>query len=579
MQKRIPLKISSFAIGICSLILSNPSLAADTYNFASGVLSIPLVKVGSNYYREVQITIGEIKSMELGAPKAQFDEYDFTKNLLTIPTVKVGDQTYTNVSVTVGQVLCISCPLPYQEVTNITWRQTNNSIALPSEVVGIYRSRIGFGSFDFNGQGRKSFFFPSGAEFVKPRTSSDQDFKLFGFDNNNNIILEKNPLAEKYVAGFVTDYLEGNFGAGPRSLIFIDQGRESDLNPLPPMENSYLWRMDFVNGSWQVTEFAKELGRQFWHSANNPIDINGDGVLDFSAANLSAKSQDLRNVVFTSKNGTKDYATLDLTNHLCQDPSDTMKSSGSAALVRLADGGVAAVSLPYAPSLPWSKANQGSIMKLNKSGTSVISTQCIDVRGTELTKGTTELEGYNSIKVADLNGDGLDDFIATGEDRLGGANKLKRIVAFTQNPNGTFVNANASLNLSFTYQLPNVDSLNFSDWVSNEFAITDLNGDGIPDLFLGSRLISPSAMRTNGLRGGLVNKKGTFEHFKIPYEKIKWNNDRQLLSFYYIFPTELNSDGITDFLLVTQDMDEKYVSSSNEYGIFHRISMLLSEKN
>jgi hypothetical protein len=579
MQKRILLKISSFAIGICSLILSNPSLAADTYNFASGVLSIPLVKVGSNYYREVQITIGEIKSVELGAPKAQFDEYDLTKNLLTIPTVKVGDQTYTNVSVTVGQVLCISCPLPYQEVTNITWRQTNNSIALPSEVVGIYRSRIGFGSFDFNGQGRKSFFFPSGAEFVKPRTSADQDFKLFGFDNNNNIILEKNPLAEKYVAGFVTDYLEGNFGAGPRSLIFIDQGRESDLNPLPPMENSYLWRMDFVNGSWQVTEFAKELGRQFWHSANNPIDINGDGVLDFSAANLSAKSQDLRNVVFTSKNGTKDYATLDLTNHLCQDPSDTMKSSGSAALIRLADGGVAAVSLPYAPSLPWSKANQGSIMKLNKSGTSVISTQCIDVRGTELTKGTTELEGYNSIKVADLNGDGLDDFIATGEDRLGGANKLKRIVAFTQNPNGTFVNANASLNLSFTYQLPNVDSLNFSDWVSNEFAITDLNGDGIPDLFLGSRLISPSAMRTNGLRGGLVNKKGTFEHFKIPYEKIKWNNDRQLLSFYYIFPTELNSDGITDFLLVTQDMDEKYVSSSNEYGIFHRISMLLSEKN
>ena len=103
------------------------------------------------------------------------------------------------------------------------------------------------------------------------------------------------------------------------------------------MENSYLWRMDFVNGSWQVTEFAKELGRQFWHSANNPIDINGDGVLDFSAANLSAKSQDLRNVVFTSKNGTKEYGSLDLTNNLCQDPSDTMKSSGSAALIKLAD--------------------------------------------------------------------------------------------------------------------------------------------------------------------------------------------------------------------------------------------------
>lgn len=553
--------------------------AADTYTLANGVLSIPLVKVGSSYYREVQITIGEIKSVELGSPKAQFDEYDSSRNLLTIPNVKVGDQSYTNVSVTVGQVLCINCPLPYKEITNVSWRQTNNSIALPSEAIGIYRSRMGYGSFDFNGQGRKSFFFPSGAEFVKPRTSSDQDFRVFGFDTNNNIILEKNPLAEKYVAGFVTDYLEGNFGAGPRSLIFIDQGRESDLNPLPPMENSYLWRMDLVNGTWQVTEFAKELGRQFWHSANNPIDINGDGVLDFSVANLSSKSQDLRNVVFTSKNGTKEYGTLDLTSHLCQASSDTMKSSGAAALIRLADGSVAAISLPYAPSLPWSKANQGSIMKLSKTGTAVVSTQCVSVRDIELTSGMTNTEGYDSIKVLDLNGDGLDDFIATGEDRLGGANKLKRIIVFTQNPDGTFSNANVALNLAFTYQLPNVDSLDFSDWVSNEFASTDLNGDGKPDLFLGSRLISINSLRSNGLRGGLINKNGTFEHFNIPYEKIKWNNDRQLLSFAYIFPTELNSDGITDFLLVTQDMDPKYISSTNEYGIFHRVSMLLSEKN
>jgi hypothetical protein len=124
-----------------------------------------------------------------------------------------------------------------------------------------------------------------------------------------------------------------------------------------------------------------------------------------------------------------------------------------------------------------------------------------------------------------------------------------------------------------------VDSIPFSDWIANEFAVTDLNGDGVPDLFLQSRLISTNSMRTNGLRGGLINKKGTFDQFTIPYDKIKWNSDRQLLSFYYIIPTELNSDGITDFLLVTQDMDPQYVSSSNEYGIFHRVSMLLSEKN
>jgi hypothetical protein len=108
-----------------SVFLSVKATAADSYDVNTGVLAIPLVKVGTSFFRNVQITLGEIKYAELGAPKAQFDEYDASKNLLSIPSVKVGDLIYTNVGVTVGQVLCINCPTPYKEVANITWRQFN----------------------------------------------------------------------------------------------------------------------------------------------------------------------------------------------------------------------------------------------------------------------------------------------------------------------------------------------------------------------------------------------------------------------------------------------------------------------
>jgi hypothetical protein len=91
---------------LSSLVISTSSFSADTYSFASNILSIPLVKVNSAYYANVQITVGEVLSVGSKDPSAPaYDTYNATNNQLNIPEVLVGGKSYYNVIITVGNVL------------------------------------------------------------------------------------------------------------------------------------------------------------------------------------------------------------------------------------------------------------------------------------------------------------------------------------------------------------------------------------------------------------------------------------------------------------------------------------------
>jgi hypothetical protein len=82
--------------------------AADTYDGSSNTLNIPLVKVSSIYYANVQITVGNVISVGSKDPSAPtYDEYNAANNQLTIPEVLVGTTTYYNVTITVGSVLSV----------------------------------------------------------------------------------------------------------------------------------------------------------------------------------------------------------------------------------------------------------------------------------------------------------------------------------------------------------------------------------------------------------------------------------------------------------------------------------------
>jgi hypothetical protein len=82
--------------------------AADTYDGSSNTLTIPLVKVSSTYYANVQITVGDVISVGNKDPSAPaYDVYNAANNQLTIPEVLVGTTTYYNVTITVGSVLSV----------------------------------------------------------------------------------------------------------------------------------------------------------------------------------------------------------------------------------------------------------------------------------------------------------------------------------------------------------------------------------------------------------------------------------------------------------------------------------------
>lgn len=91
------------------IVITLGSLAAhgaDTYDPARGTLSIPLVKVGTAYYADVLVTLGNVISVGAasGNPPT-YDTYDAATNRLAIPVVGVGAATYYNVVATVGKVL------------------------------------------------------------------------------------------------------------------------------------------------------------------------------------------------------------------------------------------------------------------------------------------------------------------------------------------------------------------------------------------------------------------------------------------------------------------------------------------
>lgn len=438
------------------------------------------------------------------------------------------------------------------------WRQTSNSIEVDPMAIYI---KEGFNVNDFFGQGFKSFFFAPDGIIHKARNQSDPDFLLYSIGPNNTIRQDPSPLATKYIAGHVNDTLIGNFGKGPNSMIFIDHGREipggtNNSN----FEFSYLWRMDKVNGNWAVTEFAQEFGKQFWHASSNPLDVNGDGILDFAVSALS----DAVGVLFLSNNA-GGHTGVSYKSKLPE------PNSGTSALIKIAGGKFAVISLPYNAQPSWNSfGTTGSIMTLSSNGTTVVSTQSINVRG----YGITDAEGYSTIKVVDLNNDGLDDFVALAECMTGCNPQTKRIIAYTQNANGTFSSANTQLGIPYTYSLPNqATSDQWVDSVGTHLAIFSPKAGAPLSIQLQSTVVSRSQISAYGIRGGL---SFTGTALSALPENIIWNNGPRYDTYSYVIPTDLNNDGIVDYVLVGLTFNG-VKTPDNPHGQVGHISALISE--
>lgn len=89
----------------CSLFFCYTiSNAADSYDIATGILTIPQVNVNGTLYNNVTITIGDVASVGSLLVPDTYDTYNSSTNQLTIPVVKVGSATYYKVVVPVKEV-------------------------------------------------------------------------------------------------------------------------------------------------------------------------------------------------------------------------------------------------------------------------------------------------------------------------------------------------------------------------------------------------------------------------------------------------------------------------------------------
>jgi hypothetical protein len=89
--------------------------ATDTYNHLNNQLSIPAVILGDTVYRDVVITVGEVltvggssnDSKYPAKPSTTFDTYDPVTNRLTIPNVNAFGIVYHDVIITVDRVVSV----------------------------------------------------------------------------------------------------------------------------------------------------------------------------------------------------------------------------------------------------------------------------------------------------------------------------------------------------------------------------------------------------------------------------------------------------------------------------------------
>ena len=142
---------------LCATLVSFCVAAADTYDAATNVLSIPLVKVGDSLYQDVKVTVGSVVSVGAGPNPDTFDTYNASNGQLSIPVVNVGGALYYDVVITLGSITGVG--------TSCLIDTTCNKVGTP-EVKGVLPGD-GRASVMFNFMGGKITGLLSNSKFVQ----------------------------------------------------------------------------------------------------------------------------------------------------------------------------------------------------------------------------------------------------------------------------------------------------------------------------------------------------------------------------------------------------------------------------
>ena len=117
---KITKNLRHVALAAACLLPFTSAMAADSYDPATGLVTVESIIVGTTEYRNVVVQPGSVVSYSTAAPSSTLDTVDLTKGLLTLRSIAVGTTVFSDVVITVANVISIGSSAPAPATVPVT---------------------------------------------------------------------------------------------------------------------------------------------------------------------------------------------------------------------------------------------------------------------------------------------------------------------------------------------------------------------------------------------------------------------------------------------------------------------------
>lgn len=471
--------MKNFLIHLALVCSISQVLALDSYNSNNGQLTIPLVDVNGITYTNVIVTVGQVLSVGSAPANGNNDVFNSSNGQLIIPSVTVGSNTYYNIIATVSTVLSVGQTMPTGTTIvlyNVSPTPDLSSLGLPTTPYYFQYNNVTYTStYLSNVLGAA----PSGVVFTKGQDKLNHAFVFPSYDNNSNYLNSVGPniptieFIESTPNKFTVKNIIKEIGLGVarswalintnksniNEFIVVDHGLEPGKLPMSSWPFGYVWDAKDTGAGFQFNKVSSSA--QFNHSVAVG-DLNGDGLDDIVVSNMG-------NRINCQINSNLEYYLQENQSTFNNDLTclnDNIASNGSGAIA-IADvlntGSNQVIQVNYSPN----GANDwGAIRVLtgNKIQTSKV-LYTISRQGLFTSMGATQVIPF------DYDKDGKLDLLISLEG--GGKNGIE-----------IYRNLGAGNFQFVTSQLLETNLWSSNDLQFRECQVTDLNGDGYPDIVI-----------------------------------------------------------------------------------------------
>jgi len=242
-------------VAVLSVSAMTIAHARDTYNIDTNQLSIPSVIVNDVRYSDVVITVDQVISVGTTSSGVE-DIYNPLKNQLSIPSVTVGTKVYYDVVVSVGKVLAVGPSTP----VNVTKLVDTYSVARRPLVTMVPASFV---------KGIRHIVV-SGYDNTRTLFNRDAPVKIYQINiDGSSLDVTKSILGREHLA--TTNYpLIADFNNDGIDDIFM-AGFDDSPEDQPSVA--------FISRPGQIHRRV-DLPNKTWSHSSAVIDVNKDGYLD-----------------------------------------------------------------------------------------------------------------------------------------------------------------------------------------------------------------------------------------------------------------------------------------------------------